>query len=127
MESIIDHEARRLHREGKLTRLNEDAPFETRLALIYEDAPENGLAIIQALEGRAGGGHKGIEMFRVITHPKLLAVVESLVGPEIIGSSVYRIRPKLPRINRGNRGRMSAGRRSADDKPDAALLDREQL
>lgn len=101
MESIIDHEARRLHDEGKLTRLHEDAPFETRLALIYEDAPENGLAIIQALEGRAGGGHKGIEMFRVITHPKLLAVVESLVGPEIIGSSVYRIRPKLPGINRG--------------------------
>lgn len=101
MEGIIDHEARRLRSTGKLTRLHEDAPFETRLALIYEDAPENGLEIIQALEGRAGGGHRGIEMFRIITHPKLLAVVESLTGPEIIGSSVYRIRPKLPRINRG--------------------------
>ena len=101
MEDIIDHTARRLQDEGKLTNLHADAPFETRLALIYQDSPDNGTEVIHALEGRAGGGHRGAEMFRMITHPKLLAVVESIVGPEIIGSSVYRIRPKLPKINRG--------------------------
>ena len=40
-------------------------------------------------------------MFHTITHPRLLAVVEGFVGERIIGSSVYRVRPKLPRWERG--------------------------
>jgi hypothetical protein len=40
-------------------------------------------------------------MFGVIRHPRLLACVESLVGPEIVGSSVYRVRPKIPGMPHG--------------------------
>ena len=68
---------------------------------VFEDSQENGETIMRRLEGKAGGGHCGVEMYRVICHPKLLDVVESLTGPEIIGSSVYRIRPKVPGKVRG--------------------------
>ena len=100
-ESVIDHKAGELFEQAKLANLHAEADFDHRLALIYEDSHECGLEIIAELEGRAGGGYKGLEMFRTIVHPKLLAAIESLVGPEIVGSSVYRIRPKLPGINRG--------------------------
>ncbi len=101
-EARIDRKLAAMQAEGRLTESYPDESFERRLTRIYRDSKENGEAVIAELEGPAGGGHHGIEMFRMITHPKLLAVVESLVGsPEIIGSSVYRVRPKVPGIGRG--------------------------
>jgi ectoine hydroxylase-related dioxygenase (phytanoyl-CoA dioxygenase family) len=97
----IDDKINELSRAGKLQNLHTDQPFERRVTRIYRDSRDNGEAVMRHLEGKAGGGHCGIEMFRVITHPKLLAVIESLVGPEIIASSVYRIRPKVPGVGRG--------------------------
>ncbi len=78
-----------------------DEPFETRLAKIYADNRENGEAIMADLEGVAGGGYTGREMYNLLTHPRLLAALESLIGPEIIASSTYRIRPKIPGKVRG--------------------------
>jgi phytanoyl-CoA hydroxylase len=100
-EQRIDQKINDLAAAGQLTATYADEPLDRRLACIYQDSKQNGEAIIRELEGPAGGGHHGLEMFRTITHPKLLAVVEALVGEEIIGSSVYRIRPKIPRIGRG--------------------------
>jgi ectoine hydroxylase-related dioxygenase (phytanoyl-CoA dioxygenase family) len=40
-------------------------------------------------------------MFGVIRHPKLLTCIESLIGREIVGSSVYRVRPKIPGMRHG--------------------------
>jgi hypothetical protein len=100
-EQRIDRKLREMATKGQLDNTYPDEPFERRLSRIYHDSKANGEAVIADMEGPAGGGHHGIEMFRVITHPKLLAAVESLVGEEIIGSSVYRIRPKIPGIGRG--------------------------
>ena len=97
----IGAKAAALHAAGQLADIHAAEPFDRQLAHIYDDNPDAAKAIIRDLEGQAGGGHAGIEMFRVITHPKLLAVVEDLIGPEIVGSSVYRIRPKLPGFARG--------------------------
>ena len=101
LEERIDHKLRSLVADGKLTDTHAADDFDHRLASIYQDNPDNGQAVIRFLEGVAGGGHTGREMFRIITHPKLVAAVESLVGPEIVGSSIYRVRPKLPKIGRG--------------------------
>lgn len=98
---IIGATAQRLAAEGKITELHAAEPFETRLTRLMDDHPELTQDYIRAIEGRAGGGHTGIEMFRVITHPQLLDAMESLLGPEIVGSSVYRIRPKVPGFARG--------------------------
>jgi phytanoyl-CoA hydroxylase len=98
---IVDATAQRLAADGKITELHEDEGFETRLTRLVSDHPELTTEYIKAIEGKAGGGHAGREMYRVIMHPKLLDEIEELVGPEIIGSSVYRIRPKIPGYARG--------------------------
>jgi len=98
---LIDGEARTLAEEGKISDLHEDASFETRLTRLLTDHPEWEGRFMRAIEGKEGGGHTGEEMFRVLTHPKLLDAMESLVGPEIVASSVYRIRPKVPNLGRG--------------------------
>jgi phytanoyl-CoA hydroxylase len=99
--AIIAATAQRLAAEGKITTLHAEEPFETRLTRLMADHPELTGDYIRAIEGRAGGGHAGEAMFGVITHPRLLDAMESLVGPEIVGSSVYRIRPKVPGFARG--------------------------
>ncbi|HCR19593.1 MAG TPA: hypothetical protein DIU35_19120 [Candidatus Latescibacteria bacterium] len=101
IEAIIDIEAQRLHVSGKLNDTHAGASFEHRIGLIYNEKPEAAAKIIQAITGRAGGGHSGEGLFSLITHPGLLTVIESILGPEIVGSSVYRIRPKVPGMPRG--------------------------
>lgn len=92
LEGVVEREARIAHEAGLLPNLYEDETFETRLTRICRHTD----AVYKGVMGRGGGGHAGEELFKVITHPKLIAKVESLVGPEIVGSSVYRIRPKVP-------------------------------
>jgi phytanoyl-CoA hydroxylase len=96
LHARIDHKIRELHAQGRLTHTYPDEPFETRAARIYADSRENGEAIMRDLEGLAGGGYTGPEMFKLITHSRLVAAIECIVGEEIVGSSVYRIRPKMP-------------------------------
>ncbi len=95
--AVIHEAAVELRAAGKLSRLYEDEPFERRLTRIYAETDE----ILGPIIGRGGGGHSGPALFAVITHPALLEVVESLIGPEIIASSVYRVRPKIPGMARG--------------------------
>lgn len=98
----IGRKAESLKSEGKLVNLHAQLDFDRRLAAIHRDSKENGEAIMRHLEGLRGGGFHAPEMFDVISHPKLLAAVSSLLGTEeIVSSSVYRIRPKLPNIGRG--------------------------
>lgn len=102
LHAEIDRKARLLQAEGKLEHLHEELDFDRRLAAIQRDSKENGEAIMKHLEGLRGGGFHAPQMFDVIAHPKLIAAVGALLGTsEIVASSVYRIRPKLPNIGRG--------------------------
>ena len=94
---VIHQTAVELQAAGKLSRLYEEEPFERRLSRIYAETDE----ILGPIVGRGGGGYSGPALFAVITHPRLLAVVESLIGPEIVASSVYRVRPKIPGMAHG--------------------------
>ena len=86
---VIDENARRLQREGKLNDLCEKLDFLHRLDALQKQCPE--------IMGPVSGGlHAGPALFALMTNPQFLDAVESLVGPEIIASAVYRIRPKLP-------------------------------
>lgn len=97
LTGVIDREAKRLVEEGRLSRSFAEEPFERRLTRVWNECP----GIMQPLTGKGGGGYSGAELFRLITHPKLVAYIESFVGDEIIGSSVYRIRPKIPGMDHG--------------------------
>src|ERR1044072_693527 len=90
MEEQIDRCLRRLVEEGKLPNAHGHESIATRLPRARGDCERNGVAVIKDLEGVAGGGFTGREMFNLIRHPNLLAIIESLVGPEIVASSVYR-------------------------------------
>lgn len=94
---VIHRTAVELHAAGKLSRLYEEEPFERRLSSIFAETDE----ILGPIIGRGGGGHSGPALFAVITHPKLLDVVESFIGSEIVASSVYRVRPKIPGMAHG--------------------------
>ena len=102
LHAEIDRKSRSMQAEGKLANLHEELDFDHRLAAIQRDSKENGEALMRHLEGLRGGGFHAPEMFEVIAHPKLLGAVSALLGTEeIVGSSVYRVRPKLPGIGRG--------------------------
>ena len=92
-EAAIDSKARALHAAGQLSQLHEDAPFETRLALLYADAEaEAAQALWHVGQGKH---HKTAGMFAVWTCPALLDIVEQVI---VRRSSPIRslTRAKLP-------------------------------
>ncbi len=89
LAQVVDYHARELYRAGRVTKLHEDLDDLHRLTELVKEAPE----IIHPL---SSGAHAGPAIFRLITCPDLLDVMEQLVGPEVEASSVYRVRPKLP-------------------------------
>ena len=101
LTEIIDQQARMLLVDGQLTQLYEEEPFGLRLARIHAESKEAGGQITLQIMGKGGGGCNGPAMLHCIRHAPLLSCIESLVGPDIVGSSVYRIRPKLPGWGRG--------------------------
>ena len=101
LTEIIDQKARALQADGQLAHIHEDAPFNKRLARICADNITAGEEITREVMGKGGGGYNGPAMLQTIRHPALLSCIESLIGPDIVGSSVYRIRPKLPGWDRG--------------------------
>ena len=57
IEDIVNLEAQRLHVSGQLHDTHAGGSFEHRLGMIYKEKPEAATEIIQAITGRAGGGH----------------------------------------------------------------------
>ena len=94
ISEAIDKEARALVTRGELSRSYADEPHEKRLTRITAETD----AVYWSIYS---GNLHGLGIFNLITNPKLLDLAESLVGPEIIASSVYRLRPKLPGFAHG--------------------------
>ncbi len=85
----IDRLADELVDAGALSQTYADLDFAHRLAAMTRETDQVAVSMWNGqLHGRA--------FFELIRHPKLLDVAESIVGPEIIASSVYRLRPKVP-------------------------------
>jgi phytanoyl-CoA hydroxylase len=77
---------------GKL----EDAPFNKRLALLFkaltaEDFLKYGRSWRDRFEG----------YFHLMSNPKILDAVESLIGSELFSNPVYNTRPKIPKVAAG--------------------------
>ena len=71
-------------------------PVLEEVSAVCDELDAEGKNIDEIVEAIWDGQLHGPAFFDLITNPKLLDVAESLVGPEIIASSVYRLRPKLP-------------------------------
>jgi phytanoyl-CoA hydroxylase len=98
---IIDSTVATLATEGKIGDTHAGEGFYTRLTRLLADNPDLAGTFFGAIEGKGGGGNTSKALFRMLTHPNLLDAMEDLIGPEIVASSVYRIRPKVPHLGRG--------------------------
>lgn len=86
----VDARAQDLVQKGKLSQTYAEYDFEHRLAMISAETD----AVAKSIWN---GTLCGPAFFNLIRNPKLLDIAESFCGPEIIASSVYRLRPKIPK------------------------------
>lgn len=94
INSEIDKRTKQLFENGDLSSIYENESFETRLAKISSETPKLAVSIWNGiLHGRA--------IYELITNSKLLDVAEGFCGDEVIASSVYRLRPKIPNYGYG--------------------------
>jgi phytanoyl-CoA hydroxylase len=94
LNSEIDKRAGQLHSDGELSDLYENEGFETRLAKISSETSKLAVSIWNGIL-------HGPAIYNLITAPPMLDVMEAIIGPEIIASSVYRLRPKIPNFGYG--------------------------
>ena len=103
IDSVMDAAIDEQIAEGAMTEAEayRGAPFDERLGLIQAANEAAGIAIGGQVYAAMSVGGQGDELLRLLRHPNLLSLVADLVGPDIIGSSVFRIRPKVPYYERG--------------------------
>lgn len=85
----VNARAKQLVAEGKLSSTFEEYGFARQLTMISRETDQVASSIWN-------GALCGPAFFDLIRNEKLLDVAESLCGPELIASSVYRLRPKIP-------------------------------
>ena len=91
ISSAIDHRAKELYDKGKISSLYEDLSFYHRLTQILRESQGGPLL--------GWNWNKEVfsrEVYELLTHPKILDIVGSLIGPEITVNGDYWIRFKMP-------------------------------
>ena len=97
LNETVGQNAREAQAKGELSELFEDEPFERRLARMVESvADPSDTSFTDTFFEGLHGKLKTEGMFAVQTHPAILDIVESLIGPEILAHPQFNIRPKLP-------------------------------
>ncbi len=91
MMDTVDGIARTLINDGLLSSDYREAPFETRLAKIFADA-----GVDQAPRFGRSWRERKPAYFELLTHPKVLDIAESIVGPEVLIHPIYNTRPMIP-------------------------------
>ncbi|MBV9169160.1 MAG: phytanoyl-CoA dioxygenase, partial [Chloroflexi bacterium] len=97
----LDSMARGLYAEGAIDDTFDGLPFPQRLVKLCE---ASGRALPDQFDFSLGQNgihhdspiHVGPGVFRLLTNPRLLDVVEAVIGPEIFSNPVQHIRMKLP-------------------------------
>jgi phytanoyl-CoA hydroxylase len=96
MAARVDEIAADLFAAGLITNTFEDSPFELRLAHLFEGLDDKTfLKYGRSWRDRLPG------YFDLMANPKILDVLESLIGPEIFSNPVYNTRPKVPKVAAG--------------------------
>lgn len=96
MSDKVQEIAEELLSAGLITESYEDAPFEIRLAKLFEGKTDaDFLKYGRSWRERRAG------YFILMSNPKILDVVDSLIGAEIFSNPVYNTRPKVPHVAAG--------------------------
>jgi phytanoyl-CoA hydroxylase len=99
--SLLDNLADRWIQEGKLTSPYKDLPFEQRLMKIVQESRQPyyqyfDISLPQDTITDDTAIHLGPAVFKLLINPRLLAMVEEFIGPEIYSNPVQHLRIKLP-------------------------------
>ncbi len=100
--SVLDDVATRMFLDGVLTDPHRELPFADRLVEVCAESGRNfperfDFSLPQSGVTPDTPIHVGPAVFRLLSNPRLLDVVESIVGPEIFSNPVQHIRMKLPK------------------------------
>jgi phytanoyl-CoA hydroxylase len=96
MNQKVDEIAEHLMNDGLIKDKLEHRPFSRRLAELFAGLTEQGfLKYGRSWRDRYEG------YFHLMSNPKILGAVESLIGGEIFANPVYNTRPKIPRVAAG--------------------------
>ena len=90
INAIVDELARRLHAAGRIREPYLDHGFDTRLAALEAECPGAAIWVTHRGDLRPG-------LRRIWSSPKILDIVEDLIGPDIAGHPIWNIRSKTPR------------------------------
>lgn len=90
----VDQFARKLHSESAIASKFEEEPFDRRLAAIMRAYdPKHEMATrLRSWDSLAFC--RGL--YDLIKHPRIVDVMQTLLGPDITCDGLYRMRPKLP-------------------------------
>jgi phytanoyl-CoA hydroxylase len=94
LSETVNQRAQALVGRGELNRTYASKGFEGQLAAISQETDKLALSIWNGVLSGAG-------IFGLITHPRLIDIAEQFCGPEVVASSVYRLRPKIPNYGYG--------------------------
>lgn len=96
MNSKVSAIADELAQAGLIHDKLEDRPFKYRLAELFKDlTAEHFLKYGRSWRDRIPG------YFHLMSNPKILDAVESLIGGELFSNPVYNTRPKIPKVAAG--------------------------
>jgi phytanoyl-CoA hydroxylase len=85
-----------LYKAGLITDKLQHRPFEYRLAELF-----NGLSDQDFLKFGRGWRDRLTGYYHLMSNPKILDAVESLIGGELFSNPVYNVRPKVPKVAAG--------------------------
>lgn len=97
LTEMVDSVAVDLLADGLIDDPLVDEPFPTRLAQLFDNLTNR--EFVTYLDHHWRDRIPGY--FTLMSNPKILDAVESLIGPEIFANPVYNVRPKVPRIAAG--------------------------
>ena len=89
VDGLVDGLAERFFAAGKIRNRHAEAGFDTRLSLLEREYP--GAAVLIHI-----GGILGPALARLWETPRLLDIVEQIIGPEVAGHPVWNLRSKTP-------------------------------
>lgn len=96
MTTKVSGIAEELMQAGLIHDKLEDRPFKYRLAELFKDlTAEHFLKYGRSWRDRIPG------YFHLMSNPKILDAVESLIGGELFSNPVYNTRPKIPKVAAG--------------------------
>jgi len=75
-----------------------DESFETRLSALHRHNPEAAHDVLMSIWS---GRFHGPGILKALRHRPLIDCIEDIIGPDIVATSIYRVRPKVPGYLRG--------------------------